>query len=695
MKLMKNKENLFRMVIFLSSFLLFFIQPLIAKFFLPWFGGSSSVWAICLFYFTTMLLVGYLYAYLINKFSFYYQKLIHSVLILFALITIFVNWFNWGVPLLVDVKSVTIGLNQPFLQLTKSLFISIGVPYFILSSTAPLLQSWAHKLKINSVYRFYAISNAGSLIALLSFPFIIEPLLSLKSQAYIWMFLFCIFASLLIFISYKYSTTKTSRIDAQDVDLMHKITKKRLLSWTVFAFIPSFLLMATTSHLTQVVASVPFLWILPLVLYLFSFIIIFSGTRIDRGYVFQLLLIFTAVISFVFIQHSSSVSIVSQTIILNSYLFIASVFFHGLLYDRRPDESSLTLFYLIISFGGAMGTFFIAIISPLLFEDYIEFSIGLAIVFFMSSIYLFNEKINNFFVKTYQYLLKGILCLVGILIIYIISLNIDSSMLFKNRNFYGKIVVTEDVNEQGRIYRILSNGTTVHGTQLVADNSALYPLSYYALNSGVSVAFDGLRSIKDNLNVAVIGLGTGTIASYCRSGDRFDFYEIDPSVEHVAYEYFDYLDLCINYNIIIGDARLSLEDVVTRNNSSVYDLIVIDAFTDDAIPVHLLTKEAFEIYGSLLNPDGVLAVHISNRYLDLKGVVKGGVEHIGYSGFVYSSSKDTDHKIFSSTWAVAASKHSDLIQEFIKTDKQKSIDEINQSILWTDLYSNLFSVLNK
>ncbi len=692
MNLSKQKEFLFKVVIFLSSFLLFVIQPLLAKYFLPWFGGSSSVWAVCLFYFTTMLLLGYLYAYLLNKFSFVHQKIIHSILIFVALLFILINWSNWGTPLMPDVQSITVGLNAPFLKLLKSLFLVIGIPYFVLSSTAPLLQSWAYRLGVKSVYRFYAISNAGSLIALLSFPFLIEPSLPITLQAYIWVFCFCVFSFSLIFIIFKYSENNVV-ISVNKTYGYFSIKEKSV--WVLLSFLPSFLLMVTTNHLTQVVASVPFLWIVPLVLYLLSFIFVFSNIRFDRGYFFKSLLIIFSILSFIFIQYSSVISIVNQVIIFSLYLFLASMFFHGLLYDKRPDEDHLTLFYLITSFGGALGTFFIAIVAPLLFSDFFEFLIGLSFVFFVLAFYFFTEKADCLMQRIYKYLSKGTLILFSALVMFSIVFNLESDSIYKERNFYGKVSITEDTGNLEGVYRILSNGTTAHGAQLVSDNKPIYPLSYYSLHSGVSVAFDGLRRVKDRLNVAVIGLGTGTIASYCRDGDVFDFYEIDPLIESVAYEYFDYLNLCKEHNIIIGDARLSLENKNVDKESGKYDLIVIDAFTDDSIPVHLLTKEAFQVYGSLLNSNGVLAVHISNRYLDLEGVVKGGVKHIGYDGFVYSSKENMDYKIFSSTWVVVAPKGHDLIQEFIKTNKQKSIEEINQTILWTDLYSNLFSVLIK
>ncbi len=681
---MKISQQLFvfRSSIFLSAFLLFSIQPMIAKILLPWFGGSAAVWTVSLVFFTTSLLIGYVYADRLGRCSVKMQYKIHVIFLLCALFVLLFLWNQWGNPFTPSAYFKP-NPNTPIRSLFLVLGVTIGAPYFLLSSTTPLIQSWFYRTFEGAPYQLYSLSNIGSLGALLLYPIIIEPLLPVSIQGIIWALLFCCLVVLLLMSGYFFVASKPKQLVFQKT----KTSFKEGWMWSVLSAVPALCLILVTNTLTQGIASVPFLWILPLTVYLFTFIFVFADIHFPPVLLRIGLILMSLFSVFVLINTVSTPFSTLFCVILSWFIFVC-FFFHQWLYQLRPRPERLTTYYLFTSFGGAFGTILTSVCFPLIFVRSVELLLVLLCLFVFSASKQL-ASVDWFLKKT---LLKKIIVLILLsLSIALFSLQTSTvpGIVFETRNFYGPLSVEDTIVHQEPV-RILKNGRILHGVQRLNEESALVPTTYYSESTGIGQQIRFMQERSSELRLSLIGLGSGTLASYCREGDSFRFYEIDPDVISIAQTQFTFLDHCPHSTVVLGDARLSLEQEQI-DSSQPYDLIAIDAFTDDSIPVHLLTKEAFGLYLKRLNSNGVIAVHISNRFLNLVPVVKGVSEAWGLTGVVVENQTKTDPFSTESVW-VLVSKDSTSLSEF-STGIVTKLETSQTSLLWTDAFSNLFQII--
>lgn len=684
---------LFAATIFSSAFLLFQVQPLISRFILPWFGGSPAVWSTCMLFFQVTLFAGYVYAHLVStKLSPRWQAILHVSLLLAAAALLPIAPADTWKPDSPD---------HPTLRIIGLLSICVGLPYFILSSTGPLLQKWfSMQAPGVSPYRLYALSNVGSLLALISYPFVVEPALSSPGQAVAWSWAFVGFAVLCAICSFgllghaqqderSSSHDSTTRVPASATA---GPTWGDRAMWVVLAMVASVMLLATTNQVCLDVATVPFLWILPLTIYLMSFILCFDGDRwySRRWYVALLVVSLLAVIQT--LLGGSNVSIVLQVMIYLSALFFCCMVCHGELANQKPATQHLTQFYLLLSAGGAGGGLFVGLLAPHVFPAYWELHIGIAACLIATLTVFFRDK-GSFLHAGQPRPAWVVLGLWVSLIVWSLQSHARqgvASAIEVSRNFYGVLRVEDDLSgETDEHRRGLFHGSILHGTQFLSPERELIPTAYYAPKSGVGLA---LRHPKktDGRRVGVVGLGIGTLAAYGQPGDTFRFYEINPEVLRMAERHFSFLSRSeADVEHVLGDARLSLE----HESPQKYDVLVLDAFSGDAIPTHLLTREAGELYARHIVDDGIIAVHISNLHFDLRPVVQGLAEHLGMHSACIQGNKDDAQGATLSHWMLLSRQpvSSELLDAADYVDDLDSI--VDEPLLWTDEWSNLISVL--
>jgi hypothetical protein len=675
--------------IFLSAFLLFQLQPMVGKLVLPWFGGSAGVWTTCLLFFQTLLLLGYLYSHLVVRhLSHRSQVRLHGGLLLAALLTL---------PLRLHPFFRPSSGSEPLGHLLGLLTLTVGLPYLLLSTTGPLVQAWVAR-RGQVPYRLFALSNLASMLALVSYPLLVEPFLPIKAQSWLWSAGFATFAGL-VFSLARRNAHEVQVVPVAQESLEIPESGQKLL-WIAFAAVPSMLLMAVTTHLSTNVAPIPFLWVLPLGLYLLSFILCFEGSRWYRRGLFLGLLPFLLVVmsmslrqDFRWMDYRFEVlsqaaywlgSVRGQVVLFNLGLFVACMVAHGELARRRPHPQFLTGFYLRISLGGAMGGMFVALAAPRLFTTYLELPLGLAAAAVVAGLSLAWDRSP---MPRGQRPVAGAM---GILALGLgfhacrLNLHDDQITIARGRNFYGTLAVFDNPNHT---WRTLAHGTITHGGQFLDPAKANRPATYYSLDSGVGLAIASLKEQPRKLGL--VGLGTGSLAAYGRPGDQLRFYEINPLVEPFARRYFTYLGQGrAATEVVLGDARLSLEAEAPQG----YDLLAIDAFSSDAIPVHLLTREAFALYFRHLAPGGVLAVHVSNRYLELQPVVRASVDAFSRRARVVDTESDEDEGAYGSTWVLVTEEESFFDRPpFQGNEDVKALP--GKALVWRDDFSNLFRVL--
>ena len=668
-----EKNTLYQGLIFSAAFLLFSIQPMISKFILPWFGGSPSVWTTALLFFQFLLLIGYVYAHLISRFNPRFQKFLYLTPLFLALMLL---------PIIPDPQWQPAESANPAKQILLLLLITVGLPYLILAATSPLLQSWFSKSgSETATYRLYTWSNAGSLLGLFSYPVLIEPLLTLEQQATLWSMAFFL---LVVGMSLLTVTWRPQFIEknnsAEILALKPKLLQKIL--WVALPALGSLLLVATTNYITQDVASVPFLWILPLGLYLLSFIITFHGNdSYDRKF-FQPLFVISGLLGVYLITQGGGLPIVLMLTGSLGMLFVYCLVCHGELYSWRPHPRYLTSFYLWLSAGGALGGAFVALIAPTIFPLYFEFHLGVGLTFVVIMVLWLKKDLLPPMIKSNVVRLA----LVGFLTTIVVGglvFNAKETLTQPtkvSRDFFGVIRIFKTPTQND-----LYHGRVVHGTQFTAEEKKCLPTTYYGYSSGIGRAAGTWEGQK--IRLGVIGLGTGTIAAY---GDDVRFYELSPAMAEVTKNDFSYLTACSGQiEIIIGDGRLSLE----RETPQQFDILAIDAFSSDTIPIHLLTREAITVYLKHLKPTGVLAIHISNRYVNLKPVVADIKNHFEIPTVIVEDSGDGRVGTTGSTWALLS--YDQTFFERIATDEEaeKDITDLGPAVIWTDKYSNLLKVL--
>jgi hypothetical protein len=693
----------FALSIFLSAFLLFQVQPMVARNILPWFGGSSAVWSTVQMFFQVLLTGGYAYAnWLTGRKK--NRAIIHLVMLGLSLTLLLLFSFIWKSPITPGASWKPLPDQAPIWQICKLLLVAVGLPYFLLSTNSPLMQAWfSRTFPQKSAYRLYALSNAGSLLGLVTYPVLIEPYLTLAWQGRLWSLLYILYAGLAVFGAIKSLRSYPREAIDQSVAESHldkKPSARDVSLWIVLAAAASILLLATTSHITQDIAVIPFLWILPLTIYLITFILAFSSERwYSRQFFLVLFFIMTLLYAWVMNQ-AGSLNITFQVGIFIALLFVACMICHGELYRLRPGSGHLTLFYLVVSIGGALGGILINFLAPVLFKGYWELPLGYVFCWVLFLVVSVSDKkvisqrrivsIGN------TVLLFSAVLISGVRAVQFIKADFTDGV-GSWRNFYGVVRVRQMgiIGSETSAYSLI-HGVTIHGIQFLSPVYRNNPSAYYGSVSGVGLAILNSPHYGKGMHVGVLGLGIGTLASYGQAGDTYRFYEINPEVIRLAKGdggYFSYLgDSKASIDIIPGDARLSLEKELALGQLQNYDVLVLDVFSSDSIPVHLLDTEAFDLYLKHLSPNGILAVNITNSYLDLIPVVWKLADHDGLSRVLI---EDPGHSFmeYPSIWVLLTRNPAILDIPPIISHATPMSTYVSRVDLWTDDFSNLFQIL--
>jgi hypothetical protein len=748
--------HIYGTAIFIGSFLLFLIQPLVGKILLPCLGGAPAVWTTCMLFFQTALLAGYLYAEKsIKRLGSEKQSVIHLLLMVLGFLLL---------PLDVDFSNLDQAFDSPVSWLFARLTGSIGFLFFLISANAPLLQRWyseAGQSDSEDPYFLYSASNAGSLLALLMYPFFFEPLFSLTVHKHIWSALYILQTFLVAacaFSLWKGSAKISARTRLEEKFYDATLSWPVAMKWVLWGFIPCSAMLGVTTHIATDIASGPLLWIFPLSIYLISFILVFARTNRYRAIAWdRIFLPMSALIATMYFFGLTERSWFSIPLHF-FFLFTVCMAFHARLANDRPVPALLNSFYVWMSVGGILGGLFNGILAPVFFKTQLEYILTIVVavltatfsyesqadeefsfwrelfvIFAMILILMcfasFSEitadklvswlgalAVTSVFVVIHLFYrfrkMAGILFLLGVFMSLFYMTN-NERILFIGRSFFGIHKITRiktgadfvdaDLKlPSGKdVFYCLSHGTTLHGVERKVDVRPLLPLSYYSREGPVGNIFRAALINRWAENVAVVGLGCGTIAWYGRPWQNFDFYEIDPMVVSIASnpDYFTYLKSCkADYRIIVGDARVQLGKAPDHK----YDLLIIDAYSSDSVPVHLLTKEAFAMYTSKIKPDGMLVLHISNRYFKLSPIIAGIFAELGISGREklddpknYSIKYDWyDEEQLSKSFWVAGSKSEERLASLHRFGKWRKMQVSRAYSIWTDDYANLLQVYN-
>jgi len=678
--------TLYAVTIFLSAFLLFQVQPLIAKMILPWFGGSAAVWSASMLFFQLLLLGGYAYAHCSIRFLKARGQMVLHVALLLASCAL--------LPILPSPSWRPTEAGDPTFRILMLLAATIGLPYFLLSATSPLLQAWYVRRSGSTVpYRLFALSNFGSMLALVSFPFLVEPRLASRAQAYTWSASYVAFTLLCAVTAWV--SRGESRYEPEVETLETEATPAsppgfgQLLLWVSLAACASVLLVSVTNHMSQNVAPIPLLWVLPLAIYLSTFILAFESDRLYQRWLF-LPLLAPALGGMAYMIYASEGNLTIKWAIpgFAAGLFVSCMMCHGELARCRPAARYLTLFYLMVSLGGALGGIFVALIAPRVFNTFLELPVILCVCGALAVIAAWNVQ----FPASGAWLMRAALLIgVGLLAGYLAKQErtLAKDVRLRVRNFYGALEVRDDLPTKDYAERTLLHGTINHGSQLMDPVLKYVTTSYYGKKSGVGRAIGAVQE-KGPVRVGVIGLGAGVLSNYGRKGDYYRIYEINPLVEGIAQTQFSFFPHSpADKKILMGDARLTMESQEPQN----FDVIAVDAFSSDAIPVHLLTREAVELYFRHLQPGGILALHISNRYLDLEPVCEGSAQALGKLAMVVDDDGEEAPYFSSSTWVLLTT-NADWFKAASFRDANKHPAVMRKDFRpWTDDYSNLFQIL--
>lgn len=721
---------LFAITLILSAFLLFSVQPLFSKMVLPLLGGSPGVWNTAMVFFQAMLLGGYTYAHLSSKFlQPRMQAVLHVALLALCIVVLPIaipeSWTNPPAT------------ENPAPWMLGLMAVAVGAPFFVLAGTAPMLQRWFSTTDhpdAHNPYFLYAASNFGSMAALIAYPLVIEPLLGLQQQSHYWMYGFIALIGLIAAAGFQARKVPAPLAFAPQQPANSMVpTRKMRLIWLALAFIPSSLMLGVTTYITTDVASAPLLWVIPLALYLLTFIIVFSRfttLSVPRAYGWQSLAII--LVALLFIRDPFMIKVVNVSLHLVAF-FLCALTCHLALAHRRPTPQHLTEFYLIMSLGGVLGGVFNSLIAPYLFPLPLEYALVLAasmVVPFATGDLTFRGKeviqLHRFVIAgavaaviALLSVKSGVLTLAAMGVVFyclamlrrrhsafivtlLAVLMLDPGFNWRTlvntlhieRNFFGVIRVEQ--SSRGGM-RNLYHGTTLHGTQAQVEKYRLVPVSYYAPTSPGGQVFQMVGTLKEGQpqKMAILGLGLGSVACYPAAGRDFVFYEIDPAIKRVAEDknLFTYLSDCGSpYEVIMGDGRLRMAEAVDGH----YDMIFLDAFSSDSIPIHLLTREAFQLYFRKLKPDGLLVVHISNRYLDLSPLVAAQAADAGARAWFSSNNRDAsgtlDITVQGSSYGIM-SKSEDMAALIDSQFKQWKTYEGVQIRPWTDDYANFFYLM--
>ena len=724
---------LFSGTLFISATLMFVLQPMFGKTLLPMLGGSPAVWNTCMVFYQTILFLGYLYAhFLSSKFSTLRQVQIHIVLIAISLIAL---------PIALPENTLPPSDSDPTFWIMWTLLLAIGLPFFVVSTTSPLLQKWFSGIGHHTSedpYYLYAASNAGSMIALLSYPFFLEPNIGLLDQKTFWSVGFgflCLLVAGCAFVLWKNQQTEV--IDESDeAEVSEELSLKTKAHWLALAFVPSSLLLGLTNFISTDVASAPLLWIIPLTLYLLTFIFVFSkwADKIHPVMVWLQPVILLPFIAYSFVDPAALPYWVNLILHLVAF-FLAVMVCHGELAKNRPHTQHLTTFYLIMSFAGMLGGMFNTFVAPFIFNAVYEYPIMIVAALLLRpglhsqkislqalfpvalfclglGIYFFSDQLSQplIYAATNGLILLAGLCyafrsrpvslalLTAVILFFTLGIqNLMSHVLYQERSFFGVLSVRESVlmDENGRPekYRELFHGTTKHGAQRLAAHLETTPLTYYSRPGPMGQLFSTFDKQSDNWEIGAVGLGAGALACYAKKQQHWTQYEIDPLVISVAQDptYFTYLKRCSkNTTFTVGDARLSL----TKEANQKFDLLIMDAFSSDSVPTHLLTREAMELYFAKLKPNGILAFHITNRHLELKKVISDHVNYLKLSALIQEFKPKQDIPLVIATDWVVMAKQDETLAPLLKSQlgHWQKLPLYFDMKPWTDDFTNIIGI---
>jgi SAM-dependent methyltransferase len=666
--------SLYAATIAVSAFLLFLVQPIVAKQILPWFGGSAAVWTTCVFFFQFLLLAGYAYAHaLVRYVPARPQLIVHLALLALSLACL---------PIVADAAWKPAGSEDPSLRILGLLAATVGLPYFLLSTTSPLVQAW-YARRVDSPYRLFALSNLASLAALLSYPVLFEPLIATRIQALSWSGGYAMFVALCAATAI-YSLRGVVGAGATPVRLEPGPAPRlaERLQWVVLPGLASFLLVAVTNHLTQNVASIPFLWVLPLTLYLLTFILCFDGRGwYRRGLFIPLAAI--AVIAMAWIQRDFTLThnLRLAVPVHAAGLFVLCMLCHGELVALKPRPARLTEFYLLIALGGALGSLVVSVIAPRVLPGDFEFAIGLV----LAGIVLVARVVHAGRFATIG--AAAVATFVAWAALDYVRAVVEDTRVLK-RNFYSSLRTRDDLRTEGTVRKLL-HGTINHGEQFVDADKRCQPIAYFGPKAGIVRALEALR--RPSMKVGILGLGAGTMAGWARPGDLYKFYEINPQVIELAESEFGYLKEChAKVELVLGDGRLALE----REPPQGFDLLAADAFSSDSVPMHLITRQALQEYLRHVRPGGVVVFNVTNRYLDLAPVVRRLAESLGlHARLVSHLPTDEEYSLYSSTDFVLVTGDPKLFERPELADVAEEIKIERKVSVWTDDFNNLLEAL--
>ncbi len=682
---------LFATTVFLSAWLVFQVQPLIAKYVLPWFGGTPAVWTACLLFFQSGLFLGYAYALLlVQRVPARWQATLHVALLAAALATL---------PITPDAGWKLNAGGDPVWRILQLLAVSVGLPYLILSATGPLLQAWHARVRPDvSPYPLYALSNLGSLLGLLSYPFWFDPALAADQQTQIWSWGFVLFAvgcaACGLSVWRAAATTVPRAAEGRPATSSPPPTWRRLGFWFALAMVPSAMLLATTNLVCTDVAVVPFLWVLPLVLYLLSFILCFHSLRwCVRGVwwtAWPLVVLAAVRVSFRGLGVVTSDPVLVQVAVFFGLLFCCAMICHGELARTKPDPAQLTTFYLTLAAGGAAGGIFVGLIAPQLFVVNFEVAVATLACTLVILLVLYADPASRLRQGRPRWAWGGLLlATAGLLAAHVILFRDTLAGVQEvHRNFFGVLQVKlapAAVASNGAVCQLI-HGRTMHGAQFLDPPRRQVPTSYYGEQSAIGLLLRN-RPAAAPARVGIVGLGVGTLAAYARPGDHYRFYEINPAVVDLAQRFFEFLPACRGQvEVVVGDARILLEQEAPQ----AFDVLVVDAFSSDSIPVHLLTREAFEVYLRHLQPAGILAAHISNVHVDLSPVIAGQAAHFGLAMTGYESSADQATETRPAIWMLLSRRAPSLAIDAVQRGK---LPPPARELVWTDQRNSVFQVL--
>jgi hypothetical protein len=680
---------------------------MMGKLVLPWFGGAPAVWSTILLFFQMLLLLGYTYSHaLVGQLPLTKQGRVHLLVLVVSLLLplLLAALLGWRTPI-TPRPGWLLSIESPVLSILLLLMLGVGLPYFVLSTTSSLLQTWFSRMHARpSPYRLYALSNLGSLLALLSYPFLVEPILSVPRQAWLWYTGYLVFVlscggiGILAAGSSGGMGRRAREVGPTGVTAPASKGILQPLLWVVLPACASMLLLATTNQMTQDLAAMPLLWVFPLAIYLLSFVLCFGDTSWYRRGQAAGLFVTTFLYCGVLVG-GNQVPILFQLAVYGALLFFASVICHGEMVRLRPRPGRLTQFYLCMALGGALGAVFVTLVAPALFNNFWELPLGVGLCWVLLTLTWAVDPRSALRGRALLPLAWMILLAVGGLAFVSLSYieSFREMALLVDRNFYGPLWVVEREFEStgGAVYE-LGHGVTLHGRQYTSEARRREPTSYYCEGSGIARAFRHYPRTEDGIRTGVIGLGVGTVATYGQASDVFRFYEINPFVTRIAQGaggYFTYLeDTRATVEVVTGDGRLALEQEVAQGAVPRYDILVLDAFSSHAIPVHLLTRESFRVYLARVKTEGILALHVSTPHVDLRPVLAELADHFGLDAVVVEGGGE-DPSCIDAMW-VLMTPGGDLLDHPQIADYSVPLSAYGGQVrMWTDGYSNLFQVL--